>query len=336
LGRVEKFLSIYQSKNTINSYRYALKEFFKTIYEKNEKNLDECAEIYFGEKRKYEDDLYSFLKNLEGKPPKTIRLMISAVKSFLIKNDVEIPQRFWRRLSRKIKGSRARTIDHVPSNIELRRLLMHMPIHGKTLFLMLATSGMRIGEALQLTLDDVDLNTDPVKISIRGEYTKTGNPRITYISNETKETLEEWLKNREKYISFASKKSVRYQKSTNDPHLFPFQNNTAYMIWRNALRDAKLSKKDNSTNRQKIHPHVLRKFFRTKMGSMIPVDVTEALMGHEGYLTEVYRKYSVEKLAEFYSQGESAISIFAGTEQISKLRTEVDEKSQQLQTIINV
>ena len=31
---------------------------------------------------------------------------------------------------------------------------------------------------------------------------------------------------------------------------------------------------------------MLRKFFRTRLGAVIPVDVVEALMGHEGYLTE--------------------------------------------------
>jgi seryl-tRNA synthetase len=80
---------------------------------------------------------------------------------------------------------------------------------------------------------------------------------------------------------------------------------------------------------------VLRKFFRTRMGSVIPVDVVEALMGHEGYLTEVYRRYSHEDLARFYSLGEAAVSVLAETEELAKLRVEVEERNRQLQALVN-
>ena len=71
---------------------------------------------------------------------------------------------------------------------------------------------MRIGEALQLELDDIDLDSDPAKISIRGEYTKSGDPRYTFISGETKEHILEWLKYRTEYLKSASKRS-RYGKT---------------------------------------------------------------------------------------------------------------------------
>jgi len=60
------------------------------------------------------------------------------------------------------------------------------------------------------------------------------------------------------------------------------------------------------------------------------VDVTEALMGHEGYLTEVYRRYSAEDLAKFYLQGEPALSVFTEAEEIVKLRKEVGERYETL------
>jgi hypothetical protein len=80
---------------------------------------------------------------------------------------------------------------------------------------------------------------------------------------------------------------------------------------------------------------VLRKFFRTKLGTVIPVDVVEALMGHEGYLTEVYRRYSVEELAKFYKQGEHALLVFTESAEIGKLRQEIEEKNKQLQMFVN-
>ena len=80
---------------------------------------------------------------------------------------------------------------------------------------------------------------------------------------------------------------------------------------------------------------MLRKFFRTKLGAVIPVDVAEALMGHEGYLTDVYRRYTTEQLAEFYQQGESALLVFTEAEEVSKLRLEVDAQTKQLQVMVN-
>ena len=33
-----------------------------------------------------------------------------------------------------------------------------------------------------------------IKVNIRGDYTKTGNPRVTFISREAKDNVLEWLK----------------------------------------------------------------------------------------------------------------------------------------------
>lgn len=55
----------------------------------------------------------------------------------------------------------------------------------------------------------------------------------------------------------------------------------------------------------------------------------------EGYLTEVYRRYSTEDLAKFYLQGESALLIFTEAEEVGKLRAEVEERNVQLQSLVN-
>ncbi|MEM1540945.1 MAG: site-specific integrase, partial [Candidatus Bathyarchaeia archaeon] len=172
--------------------------------------------------------------------------------------------------------------------------------------------------------------------NIRGEYTKTGNPRVAFISSEAKEALQEWLKIRENELQTAVKRS-RYGKKAEDKRIWPFEANTAYYIWRNAIAKSGFAKRfqyNNSVERFTVHPHVLRKFFRTRMATVTPVDVVEALMGHEGYLTEVYRRYSLEDLAKFYKQGEHTLLVFVG-EEVSRLRAEIEERNRQLQTLIN-
>lgn len=335
MSRVEDFLKMYRSKSTLVTYRWALAEYFKVVYGENEGKLEQHADRYFTEKRNIESDIQNFFAVVKEKPPKTVRLMLAVVRTFLVENDVELPRKFWRRLTVRIKGSRALTLDKVPSNVELRRILMHMPIQGKALYLMLESSGMRIGEALKLQVEDIELEKQPSKINISGEYTKSGNPRIAFFSNEARMTIQEWLKVRSEYLKAASGKSHKYGKSIEDSRLFPFEAATARVIWKNALKKAGFLKKDRVTNRHTVHPHVLRKFFRTKMGSVIPVDVAEALMGHEQYLTEVYRRYTSDDLAKFYLQGESALLIFTEAEEVGKLRAEVEEKSKTLQNLVN-
>jgi DNA-binding transcriptional MerR regulator len=127
-------------------------------------------------------------------------------------------------------------------------------------------------------------------------------------------------------------RSTLHNKTVDDRKVFPFSLVNAHHVWKLALEKTKNGEKDRSTGRRRFHPHVLRKFFRTKMAQLIPVDVTEALMGHEGYLTEVYRRYTEEDLAKFYKQGEQDVSIFGtSNEQISQMWEEFSKQ----QTIIN-
>jgi len=332
--KVSSFLNSYRSKNTRLAYQQSLSQFFKNIYGENG-DLDAHAERYFSEKRNYEKDIETFLNSIKELAPKSVKLKIIVVKTFLTENDVELPKKFWRRLSRKVKGSRALTLDKVPANKELRKIMMHLPVQGKALYLTLSSSGMRIGEALQLKLNDIKLSQEPALINIHGEYTKTGNSRFAFISKEAREAIEQWLNTREDYLEAAAQKSHKYEKTVEDSRLFPFESPTAYMMWKNALAHAKKDERDLSTNRHRIHPHVLRKFFRTRMATLIPVDVVEALMGHEGYLTEVYRRYTQEDLAKFYLQGESSLLVFTEAEEVSRLRVEVEERNKQLQTLAN-
>jgi integrase len=218
---VQKFLDLYPNAYTTENYRQSLKHFFRSVYGRGD--VDAQGDRYFTEDRDMEADLNAFLNYLNGKPPKTIRLRVAAVKSFLMENGVELSQRFWKRLRGRVKGSRARTVDRVPSNVQLRRIMTHLPVNGKALFLVLASSGMRIGEVLQLTPTDVDLNATPAKVTIRGEYAKSGNPRIAFISREATLAVEEWLKTRDDYLAVAVARRHKYAKDPDDPRLFPFQ-----------------------------------------------------------------------------------------------------------------
>jgi methyl-accepting chemotaxis protein len=200
---------------------------------------------------------------------------------------------------------------------------------------MLVSSGMRIGEAIQLQKDDIelvkdeDLDKKPTTIHIRGEYTKSRNKRIAFMSREATEAMRGWLDIREASLKTAIARS-RGRKNKEDNRIFPFEIGNMYAVWNGALDKAKLNGVDKTTNRRKMHPHVLRKFFRSKMTTVIPLDIVETLMGHEGYLTTVYRKHSQEQLAEFYMRAEHTVLIFAETGDVTKLKKEMEESHDKL------
>jgi integrase len=344
------FLKQYDSKNTVKSYKSSIKSLLEAVYSEAEvKNhfrgrdrgrdydsaLEELAIKYLSEPRDYEEDVDALFISLKDYAPKSVRLRLAVVKVFFMENGVELPQIYWRRLRRRIKGSRAQTIDQVPSNEELRKIIMHLPVHGNALYLLLSSSGMRMGETLQLLPEDFDLDAEPARINIRGEYTKTGNPRIAFMSREAAEAVKEWYKIRDEYLETSSGRSHFYDKDEDDDRVFPFTDSTARYIWNKALDKTGNGKLDASTGIHKLHPHVLRKFFRTELSKVIPVDVVEALMGHEGYLTEVYRRYSMRDLADFYQRGEHALLVFTEVGEVNRLREEVEEQRNQLQRIVN-
>jgi hypothetical protein len=322
------------SPSAHKSYLVALRAYFRAVRGVDtermpEPELEKLFDEYLASKPDFQSDLQTFLAKIQGNAPLTVGVWLSVVKTTLLENDVELPTRFWKGLKRRIKGNRARTVDRIPSNKELKNILLEMPLAGKALFLVQGTAGMRPTESRMLKVSDIDLAKDPAQITLRGEYTKNGNPRTTFMSREAKEFVEKWLPQRQAYAeqsAVKAKKSFGVEKVTDSNLLFPISRNVADEMWVNAVKKAGLYEKDPSTGRATLHPHSLRKWFRTRMGS-VNVDKTEAITGHDGYLTGAYRRYTVEELAEFYKQNEHVLAVFSDESRVTTLRNELDQQN---------
>jgi integrase len=317
------------SEGSAATYRSGIRALMRSVYGRDFENseLEEATSRYPTEKRNFEADIEDFFTHLKNSntSPKGTKLYISVAKTYLLENNIELPELFWRKLRQRTKGSRPLTMDRAPTNAELKQIINNAPIVGKALFSLLATSGMRVGEALQLKPEDLILESDPVKVLVRPRYTKNGNPRITYISQESKEFVQQWIRTRPQYMQTAKGRS-RYSKNMDDPRLFPFENITAMTIWNNAVKKSKLDQKDPTTERLILHIHSLRKFFRSKLGKYSQ-DATETLMGHEGYLSSSYRRIEEEDLSKFYKEHESELLIYGDGQELAKLKNEVEEKN---------
>ncbi|UCF13257.1 MAG: site-specific integrase [Thermoplasmatales archaeon] len=313
-----------KEKRTRINYGWILRQYFREI--------KQIPETYFKKKRDYQSDVDKWWRQHLDEVPKTRNTKLAIVRGLLEDNDVVFGKKYWLKLRKKRKGSRAATLDRVPTQSEFKTMLMHGDVKDKSLFLFTMSSGMRIDEVLKLKITMVDLKHDPPMVKIPGNITKNGDPRTTFISQEAKAYLEEWLKIRKSYIRTAIKKTGHItKKDVNDDTLFPFSYDVAWTSWNRLLRKAKLDDKDPTTNRYVLHIHCLRKYFLSQMKLSIPAVIPEALAGHEQYLDEAYQRYTIEQLGEYYKRGEQKITILESLPDLTGVHELLKEKDHQIQ-----
>jgi integrase len=63
-------------------------------------------------------------------------------------------------------------------------------IRLRTYVMLLAATGMRAVEALSTRITDLDLNSNPPTLSVRGEYIKTKVDRIIFLTEEVTQQLK--------------------------------------------------------------------------------------------------------------------------------------------------
>ena len=122
----------------------------------------------------------------------TLKQRIVTVKNFLEYCDIDIsPRRFKLKVKlpkvvRKKKEALSKEdivdILNVCDNIRLR-----------TYVILLAATGMRDVEALSIRIKDIDFDSIPVKLFVRGEYTKTKVDRIIFLTEEVTQQLKSLL-----------------------------------------------------------------------------------------------------------------------------------------------
>jgi integrase len=298
----EDFLLEFRSPSTRKTYRIALEQFFAF------KNTTQ--EEYLATKQNYCHDLKIFVNDLLArKTPKTTRTYVGGVISFLQSNEIEMPRNIWEKLS---IVNRAVTKDDVPTKEELRSILTHSDVCGRAMILLGASSGLRIGDILNLKLKDVKsvLGNHPPKLTIVQQ--KTGQEQIVFFSQECAQAIGEWLKVRDDYLSWSYKHCSERGIGEVDPDsdfLFPFQYSKAQCLWNSALEASGLTKKDENTTRRTLHIHSLRKYFRTTLGlAGTKPDVSEALLGHVNGLRE-YNRYTPEDIKKEYLKAEEKLTV---------------------------
>lgn len=146
------------------------------------------------------------------------------------------------------------------------------------------SSGVRIGELLQLRFSDIKGN----KVSIRAETTKTKADRVTYISEQAKTDINKLVKNKDE-DSFIFIKEYKEVNSVVDLE----------KQFADLRKLCGLTAKYRLTSFHHITLHRMRAFCKTMASETCGQDFAEGLIGHEGYLSTYYALPESERARKY-------------------------------------
>jgi len=265
------------------------------------------------------NEFYTFLTKYKLKNGKigysnsSMTIAIVVAKEFLNSQDLHI---YNEDLKQKFRLPKKKIVFEEGLTKEiLVRLLHNLSPKLQTAVLMCASSGMRIGEFVQLRLNDLDFNTNPTTIRLREETTKTRETRFTCISAEATKSLKDYLRR-----TFDWTEGIK-----DDRYLFLTYSKdfTQTEEYHRAVRSAEgtlvqalelvikavpeLSMK-NENGRNTIHFHALRAWFKTQVTNAHQSDFAEALMGHKSIKLTYFRQNAKDRL-KTYLEVEPSLTI---------------------------
>jgi len=309
---------ISHSDKTIATYKTALNHFRKFL-----KLQYSCNELQIVDQIKSEKiDLYTVIRDfiiyLDQKHirPRGIHSYLSGLKGFLRHMGIKINSDDFKQLVKIPKVTRTREIP-VTKEMILRVMRNSSP-KLQTAILVCTSSGLRIGELVQLKLSDIDFGSNPTKINIRAEIAKGSMSRETFMTSEATCALQDYLKRYFGWIQNEPNLSLqntmifgRISEVKTGPTP-KFSLDSAKQILQMSLHKQienipELNIK-NENGLLAIHFHALRKFFRTTLGNACGRDYAEALMGHSFYM-DTYYQLPEEKKKQMYLDAEPQLTL---------------------------
>jgi len=218
-------------------------------------------------------DLEGFIEHEQdrGLRISTVRTRLACILAFLhfLMEQEIIPGSL---LRRGIKLKLPEVLPRAMHPADVRKLLCAMDdIRDRALFLLLLRTGMRIGEALGLRLNDLDIKGRKVHL-YEGEKNSMG--RVVYLSDDALFALKLWLRRRDK-----NKEFVFYGRSSG--HLCY---STGRGLFVNYLEKAGLDQKGYTV-------HCLRHTFASELlNAGMRLECLQQLLGHQDI--EVTRRYA--------------------------------------------
>ncbi len=259
---------------------------------------------------------YSVQKTQQGEKPssRTVRIVFHIIRKYFrymgikihsedVKDDMELPTV----LKKDKHGVKLEEIIKILENVSFRK---------KCLYLAQISSGMRIGELLQLRKKDLDLNNKRIIVHIQAENTKKRKGRITFFSKEF-DKLYRFKINQMNDDQLLFTSNPRVRDAVNNE-----TQNMQYVC--------------NKVGLKNITTHSFRAYFITKM-MRHDRNLSFMLTGQDGYLMEYDRLDEDEKL-EKYIEYEGDLLIFEKkpeSAQIKEIKKDLEAKIDQMQEQLN-
>ena len=278
----------------------------------------------------------------------TIKQRIVTVKNFFEYWDIDITPR---RFKLKVKLPKVVKKKKVALSKEdiIEILNVCDGIRLRTYVILLAATGMRAVEALSIRIKDIDFDSNPATIFVRGEFTKTKVDRIVFLTEELSQQLKSWLdyKHRTRRVCYQDKQKgktiTEYRtpdKKDTDLVFAVYQDRrtpkpkSLYDDLSNSFADTldrsgKGDREDGNQRRREITLHSLRRFVKTTISDLGYSDFSEWFIGHSG--STYWTKKDTEK-AEIFRKIEPYLT-FLNIPQLERQGADIQSKVEELEQL---
>ena len=281
----------------------------------------------------------------------TIKQRVVTVKNFFEYHDIDInPRKF--KLKVRLPKAVRRNKEALAKKDVIEILNACSDIRLKTYVMLLAATGMRAAEALNILIKDIDFDNKPELIYIRAENTKTKTDRIIFLTDEVTNQLNIWLKykHRTRRVCYQDKDNENNKKTIteyrtpniqkNDLLFSVYQSDQApdpKSLYAELLtsfgktldRIGKGGKEDNNERRRQITLHSFRRFVKSTISDLGYSDYSEWFIGHSG--STYYRKKESEKI-ELFRKIEPYIT-FLNVYQLERQGADIQAKIEELELL---
>jgi integrase len=222
-------------------------------------------------------------------------------------------------------------------------------IRLKTYVMLLAATGMHATEALSIRIKDLDLKSNPARLFVRGEYTKTRTDRIVFLTDEMIQQLNSWLNYKYRTRRVCCKDeltgktiteirtpekqqsdlvfAVYQSKEAPDPQNLYFD--ISRFFAKTFDRMNKGTREDGNERRRQITLHSFRRFVKSTISDLGYGDYSEWFIGHSG--STYWRKKDSEK-AELFRKLEPYLT-FLNIHQLERQGADIQSKVEELEDV---
>ena len=286
--------------------------------------------------------------------PNSLKNHIITVKNFFEYSDIDIsPRKF--KLKVKLPKIIRKNQEGLSKEDVVDILNACSDIRLKTYVMFLAAGGFRAVEALSVRIKDLELESKPATVFLRGEYTKTKADRIVFLTEELTEQLRSWLtyKYRKRRICRSmmdNKQNVDRRKTITEyrtpdknendlifavyqskkmPYPDYIYDDIAKSFSKTSDRMGKGQREDGNENRRQITLHSFRRFVKTTISDLGYADYSEYFIGHSG--STYWRKKDSEK-AELFHKIEPYLT-FLNDHQLERQGADIQNKVEELEEL---